>query len=39
MLHQLTESLNFMSAKYDQVLKDVEENKKKIEEMQKENKN
>ena len=34
----MTEPINFMSAKFDQVLKDTAENKKKIVEMQKENK-
>ena len=38
MLDQLTESINFMSAKFDQVFKDVAENKKKIVEIQKDNK-
>lgn len=37
-LDHLTESINFMSAKFDEVFKDVAENKKKITEMQKENK-
>ena len=38
MLDQMTEPINFMSAKFDQVLKDTAENKKKIVEKQKENK-
>lgn len=37
-LDQLTDSINFMSAKFDEVFKDVAENKKKIAEVQKENK-
>lgn len=37
-LDQLTESINFMSAKFDEVFKDVAENKKKITEIEKENK-
>lgn len=37
-LDQLTDSINFMSAKFDEVFKDVAENKKKISEIQKENK-
>lgn len=38
MLDQLTESISFMSAKFDEVFKDVAENKKKISEIEKENK-
>lgn len=37
-LDQLAESINFMSAKFDEVLKDVAENKKKITAIEKENK-
>lgn len=37
-LDQLTDSINFMSAKFDEVIKDVEANKKKISEVEKENK-
>lgn len=37
-LDQLTESINFMSAKFDEVFKDVAENKKKITAIEKENK-
>lgn len=37
-LDQLTESINFMSAKFDEVFKDVAENKKKISAIEKENK-
>lgn len=37
-LEQLAESINFMSAKFDEVIKDVEQNKKKIHVIEKENK-
>lgn len=37
-LDQLTESINFMSAKFDEVFKDVAENKKRISAVEKENK-
>lgn len=37
-LEQLTESINFMSAKFDEVFKDVAENKKKIKDIERENK-
>lgn len=37
-LDELTESINFMSAKFDEVFKDVAENKRKINEIENENK-
>lgn len=37
-LDQLTESITYMSAKFDEVFKDVQENKSKIKEIEKENK-
>lgn len=36
-LEQLTESINFMSAKFDEIIKDVEQNKRKITDIEKEN--
>lgn len=38
-LDQLQESMNFMSTKFDEVLKGISENKKKIERIEKENQN
>lgn len=37
-LDQLTESINFMSAKFDEIIKNVEQNRKKINDVERENK-